>query len=255
MNIKLSKTLLFICLAFIGINLNSFAQEKLVIPLNEHFYPIETGGGEHLYHKIVTHSTDSIVTEKIYTLNYQIISIKNYIPDPKNPLIPIWEHEQKINAENQIIYTKVMVKENDLTSIHITTENQIELKIDCVGYFDCQGFYTSPFDENTPVNRDIFKPAFKNPDNWNKFLAKNLVYPLIARRIGAQGNVMVGLKISESGELLATEIMNRNVIHESLVNEVELLLKKYNGEYHPAVDYKLEPKTAWLYFPIRFILG
>jgi hypothetical protein len=255
MNIKLSKTLLFICFALFGINLNSFAQEKLVIPLNEHFYPIEIGGGEHLYHKVVTNSSDGVITEKIYTLTYQIISITKYILDPNNPLIPIWEYEQKINAENQIVYTKVMTKENDLTSLHITTENQIELKIECVRNVNCQGFYSSPFGENTPVHRDIFKPAFKNQDNWNKFLAKNLVYPEAALKIRAQGHVMAGLKISESGELLAIDIMNRNVIHESLVMEVERILKKYKGEYLPALDYKLEPKTEWFYLPIGFVLG
>lgn len=61
---------------FFWTSLQLFAQEREIIPLNEHFYPLSLGAGLHTYNNVKTLSTDGEVMEKIYTLENTPVEIR-----------------------------------------------------------------------------------------------------------------------------------------------------------------------------------
>ncbi|SMD42214.1 TonB protein C-terminal [Aquiflexum balticum DSM 16537] len=248
------KIILLITILDWGVHLNCCAQERRIIPLNEHFFPLEVGRGLHKYNNVISYAIEKELNEKIYTLDNQLIrTIKSTFDDEARELL-LWKSEQKFDLKGQSLYSKLYYSNSDTVFTKIIFEENLILDLVCI-YANCNGSYFKSDGNVEVVDRNIFEPSFKSLNIWQEFLNRNLTYPLGARRIGAQGNVWVGMKISDSGELLEYAILNSEVIHPVLIGEVNRILKIYNEGFVPAKDFDGNYITEWMYFPVRFVLN
>lgn len=238
-----------------GLYFYSYAQERKIIPLNEHFFPIEDGGGNQQFYKIVRTSKEGILIEKIYTLENSLVSVKRSSFLNSSQEEPNIEQEHKYSPDGELEYIRIEYKEQSSSNTKVVVGEEIILDVNCINQLDCIGIYITPTGEEEAVDRDIFKPNFKSMEMWKKILKKNLIYPVYARRARIQGEVWVGMKISDSGELMERAIMNSNTADNILIKEVERILKKYDNGFVPAINLKGESITAWMYFPVRFVLN
>ncbi|SHM45351.1 TonB family C-terminal domain-containing protein [Cyclobacterium lianum] len=125
----------------------------------------------------------------------------------------------------------------------------------CDSSLNCEGSFVAPGGEAEAVDRDIFKPGLPDMKAWHEFLGKNLSYPPSARNNRAEGEIWLGLKINESGELVESTVVNGASSDPGLVKEVERVLDRYTGGFLPASNLQGIPTTAWMYLPVRFRLG
>ena len=78
---------------------------------------------------------------------------------------------------------------------------------------------------------------------------------MAARRVGAQGDFLVGIKISESDEMIAYTILNSKIMNPIIVKEVKNPIEKYDTGFVLARDLNGENITAWMYFLVKFVLN
>lgn len=248
------KTIFPIALLYCGVLFNCYAQERRITPLDEHFFPLEVGKGLHKYNSVISYAIEKELIEKIYTLDNQLVkSIKSTFDDEDREFL-LWKSEQKFDLKGQTIYSKLYYSNSDTVFTKMIVEDKIILDLACINE-NCKGSYFKPDGNEETVDRNIFEPYFKSFEIWQKFLNSNLTYPLAARRIGAQGNVWVGMKISDSGEVLESAILNSEVMHPALIKEVNRILKEYDEGFVPAKDFYGNYITKWMYFPVRFVIS
>jgi TonB family protein len=77
-----------------------------------------------------------------------------------------------------------------------------------------------------------FNPYISGPPPlavWNEYLAKNLDYPVSARRAGNSGTVVIAIKINEMGKLVEFELANPEHTARDLGREALRVVEKYDG--------------------------
>jgi hypothetical protein len=231
------------------------AQERKIIPLDAHFLPTESGEDDHTYSKIVTVSSEGELVEKIYDLNYTLVSVKKSLFEESEPLEPLWEEETHYSSDGIPIYTEFKYRKDNAKHTKVLVGEKLVLDLVCDSSLSCEGAFVAPSGEEEAVDRDIFKPSLPSLKVWQEFLGKNLSYPQSARNTRTEGEIRLALKIDEHGELVERFILNRISSDPSLVKEVERVLDRYTGGFVPARDLQGSPTTAWMYLPIRFRLG
>lgn len=231
------------------------AQERKIIPLDAHFLQIESGDEDQKYSKIVTVSPEGELVEKTYDLNYALVSAKKSMFEASEPEDPIWEEEKQYASDGTLKYTQFKYRKDNANYTKVFVGTKLVLDLVCDSSLTCEGSFVAPGGEAEAVDRDIFKPGLPSMKAWQEFLGKNLSYPPSARNNRAEGEIWVGLKINEAGELVESFILNRASSDPSLVKEVERVLERYAGGFLPARDLQGGPTTAWMYLPIRFRLG
>lgn len=231
------------------------AQERKIIPLDAHFLPIESGDEGQTYSKIVTVSSEGELVEKTYDLNYALVSAKKSMFEASEPEDPIWEEEKQYASDGTLKYTQFKYRKDNANYTKVFVGDKLVLDLVCDSSLNCEGSFVAPGGEAEAVDRDIFKPGLPSMKAWHEFLAKNLSYPQSARNNQVEGEIWVGLKIDERGELLESSVVNRANSDPGLVKEVERVLDRYTGGFLPARNLQGGPTTAWMYLPIRFRLG
>lgn len=197
---------------------------------------------------------DKELNEKIYTLDNQLVkAIKSTFKDEAREVL-LWRQEQKLDTNGKIQFTKLNFSNADTSFTQIIIDNRLILDLACL-YNNCNGVFLKSDGDEEIIDRDIFEPSFKCKMIWQEFLNSNLTYPLGARRIGAQGDVWVGMQISDSGEVIESTILNSKIINPILVKEVERVINKYDKGLVPARDLNGKNITAWMYFPVKFVLN
>jgi len=249
-----TKTQLLLFILVFGLHYTSHAQERKIVPLNEHFFAIEDGGGEHVFNNVVSSAIEKELNEKIYTLDNRLVKALKYTFEDVGREILLWTQEQKLDPNGKLQFTKLSFTNADTTFTQIIIDNKLILDLACL-YKNCNGVFLKSDGDEEIIDRDIFEPSFKSKMIWQEFLNSNLTYPLGARRVGAQGDVWVGMQISDAGEVIESTILNSKIINPILVKEVERVIKKYDGGFIPARDLNGENITAWMYFPVKFVLN
>ncbi|MCH7401524.1 energy transducer TonB [Belliella kenyensis] len=235
------------------VSMSALAQSKVAIPLNEHFYPLGQGAGQHVYNMEESIASDSKKTYKIYSLEGVLVK------ESRSSFLKIdgesvsYEEEKLYDSSGMLDFTRLEIKGIKTNQVKILVDNEIVSEIKCEG--DCSGYVILPDGEKLLIDRDIFKPSFTDQNVFDLWLREVLTYPLIARRKGAQGDVWVGAEIDESGQLVQYKIMNNLSVDKSLIDEVNRVLRKYKGGFIPAKNLKGETIQAWMYFPVKFRLG
>jgi antitoxin component YwqK of YwqJK toxin-antitoxin module len=83
-------------------------------------------------------------------------------------------------------------------------------------------FEETQYDEaGNQVPPTIFESpmAWNGLEGWNGFLAKNLIYPIDARRSGFKGTVYIHFIVDEEGNIEEAEVINPEEVHELLSRE------------------------------------
>lgn len=246
---------LIVGLGYLGIPGLVEGQERKIIPLDAHFLPIESGDKGQKYSKIITVSPEGELVEKTYDLNYTLVSAKKSMFEASEPVDPVWEEENHYASDGTLKYTQFKYRKENANYTKVFVGTKLVLDLVCDSSLTCEGSFVAPGGEEEAVDRDIFKPGLRSMKAWQEFLSKNLSYPPSARNNRAEGEIWVGLKINEAGELVESSILNRASSDPSLVKEVERVLERYAGGFLPARDLQGGPTTAWMYLPIRFRLG
>ncbi|EON76868.1 hypothetical protein ADIS_2739 [Lunatimonas lonarensis] len=243
------------CLGFLGFASKAEAQERKIIPLDAHFLPIEEGEDGHSYSKIVTVSSEGELVEKTYDLNYSLVSVKKSLFEESERQEPLWEEETHYSSDGAPISTQYKYRKDNAKHTKVLVGEKLVLELVCDGSMPCKGTFVAPSGERETVDRDIFKPSLPSMKVWQDFLVKNVSYPPSARNKRTEGEIWIGLRIDEHGELVERFILNRASSDPSLVKEVERLFDIYTGGFVPARTIYGNPTTAWMYLPIRFRLG
>ncbi|MGY6521708.1 MAG: energy transducer TonB [Mongoliitalea sp.] len=239
------RKLFILSIAFLFFTFHAIAQEREIIPLNEHFYPLTLGFGEHTYNDVKTMSSEGEILEKIYTLDHRLVqNRKTTLGDNGVERIQV----SKYGTDGDLISIEITEFEEGLTYTQVHNGSRVVLELACAGNF-CEGEFNGSF-----VDRNVFKPSFRSVDSWERFIQSELTYPVVARRVGAQGIVLLGLKISSNGTLLEKVVMNPNEVHKSLAKEALRIIDLYEDGFIYAVDLQDYPIDAWLYLPVRFVL-
>ncbi|WP_158856077.1 energy transducer TonB [Lunatibacter salilacus] len=255
MKLILNIRLLMVAFCWLVLSTTSLAQEKKIIPLNEHFFPLETEGENQQYSKIVSISPEGELVEKIYSLEYSLVSITKSIYEEGQPREPLWEEKQQFLPDGELEFTQLKYRKANSRHTKVVAGEELILDLECKGSSKCDGIFVSTSGYQEDVDRDILKPSFPTIEVWQKFLTKNLTYPPAARNANEEAEVWVGMKISEFGEILERAVVNGSISHPSLIKEVERILELYKGDVVPARDIEGDYITAWMYFPVRFILN
>lgn len=234
-----------------ALHFNSYAQERRIIPLNEHFFAIEAGGGEHVFNNVVSFSEEGEMIEKIYNLENKLISIKKSILEDSQEKTPLWEQEQHFTLDGDLEYTRIKYKNEDGNFTKIIRDGNLILDLKCKS-FDCKGFYITDDQQMLECDRDVFESGFPTVKTWSKLLNKHLRFPEVAKQPGSMFKIWIGFKIDESGEMIENAVMNKNLLHPSISKEVERIITKYNGKFMPAIDFDGNPITSWFYITLIF---
>lgn len=240
------RKLVVLPIVFLFVSFHSIAQEREIIPLNEHFYPLALGFGEHTYNDVKTVPSEGEILEKIYTLDHRLVqNRKTTLGDNGVERIQISTY----GPDGDLISIEITEFEEGLTYTQVHNGSRVVLELACAGNF-CEGEFNGSF-----VDRNVFKPSLRSMDSWERFIQRELTYPVVARRVGAQGTVLLGLKISSNGTLLEKVVINPNEVHKSLAKEALRVIDLYKDGFVYAVDLQDYPIDAWLFLPVRFVLG
>ncbi|MCH7397999.1 energy transducer TonB [Belliella sp. DSM 107340] len=249
-----TKIQLILFILILGLRFASYGQERKIIPLNEHFFAIETGGGEHVFNNVISSAIEKELNEKIFTLDNRLVKVIKHTFGGEEKEVLLWTQEQILDANGKLQFTKLSFTNADTAVTKIIVDDNLILDLACL-YNNCSGLFLNSDGDEEIIDRNIFEPSFKSKMIWQEFLNSNLTYPLAARRVGAQGEVMVGMQISDSGEVIESKILNSKIISPVLVKEVERIIKKYDKGFVPARDLNGKNMTAWMYFPVKFVLN
>ncbi|HSI77487.1 MAG TPA: hypothetical protein VK957_16420 [Lunatimonas sp.] len=255
MKLTLNKGVLMVAFCWLGFSITSLAQEREIIPLNEHFFPVKTEGENQQYSKIVSISPEGELVEKIYSLEYSLVSIKKSIFEKGQTMEPLWEEKQEFSSDGELKYTQLKYRKANSRHTKVLVGEDLILDLECGSSSKCNGLFVSSTGYQETVDRDIFKPSFPTTEGWQKFLTGNLTYPQAARNADKEAEVWVGMKINDFGEIVERAVVNESASHPSLIEEVERILEIYEGDVVPARDLEGDYITAWMYFPVRFILN
>lgn len=232
-----------------------FSQNRVIVPINEHFIPTENGSNDHVYNKIVSVSTQGELLEKIYNKENRPIEIsKSSFKDLEGKQL-LWKETQKFNESGEIDMIIIVDSSSDSTKTKVFNNEKLLFELSCDEFSNCNGlFYPEDSEETIPVYRNIFEPNFSDIQGWFKFARENFKYPEIARKGKHEGTVWMGLRIGANGELLESTGINARELHPSLIKKVQEIIDAYHGGFSPALDKKGNPVEGWMYFNTDFYL-
>lgn len=234
--------------------IQSVAQEKQIVMLNEHFYPLADENSDASFYKAILMTVDdSTSIETIFTLQNQLIKRSHFrwnndysfpeeitnIYDQKGQI-----SSQTIKNRNNGLYQTAYYENNELIGeVLYKGDKQYEIRL--AGEED---YILSDQNLLDP------KPTF-DQEQWQKHLVKHLTYPIQARRSGESGTVIVAYFINEFGERSGPVIANPDHVSPTLAKESLRMARKFDGKIAPATTMDGSTIDAWLYIPVRFILS
>lgn len=232
----------------------SSAQEKQIVMLNEHFYPIDDKNSDAPFYKaVIITLNDSTSTEVIYTLQNQLVKNSQFGWN-KTHSFP----QQITNTYNQKGQISSQTIKNRNNGLYQTVYYENNKLIGEVLYKGDQNYEIRLAGEEASITSDKNlldpEPTF-DPDQWQKHLVKHLTYPVQARRSGESGTVVIAYFINEFGEQSEPVVANPDHVSPTLAKEALRMAKKFNGKITPATTIDGRTIDAWLYIPVKFKLS
>ncbi len=242
----------YFCFLILGFSVSNHSFSQARVPLNRHLFEIEPTSGEKSHYTRVENQIGT--GEKviwIFDLKNQMVQQSKIGTNPEgNYQQEVTERFDSLN--NRISQTVINLDnsksitayfENGIKTAEVFRQDENLFEI---WKLENDTLYTSSYDE--------FKPSV-DPESLNSFFAKNLTYPLTARRSGYQGTVMVAVLVTKDGNAKEIELANGFQIHEILGEEAVRVIKLFKGPYKPALDLTGNPIESWFYLPVRFKLS
>jgi len=252
MTFKTILRLPLLLIAFCGISSTfSQAQEKQIVRLNEHFYPIhETDSINYFYKAIIVNLTDSTSIERIFNLKNQIVKITRYgynlegnFPEENVETYDLNGKlsSKKIKNHNNGFFQAVYFDEDEQLGDVLYKESQ-KYEIRRAGSDEVVIAQENVFDPKPGIDKEV----------WTETLKNNLNYPTRAKQNGVEGTVILAVYVNEFGEHGALEVANPENVNEFLALEALRAANKYDGKITPATTIDGNTIDAWLYIPLRF---
>lgn len=220
--------------------------------LNKHHYPIyDTNRFTPAFYKITMEDSLSKFTRIFSTDSSLVYQNRSVRPDTLSDFssTEIWFYES--GKRKKVSLYRV---ETDLKELVCYYESgQIESKVSTQGGNVVFEEYFSKTGE--PVDKpEIIEAQPKDGiTGWNKYLGKNLVYPISARRMGFEGLIYLVFIINEKGEMEEVEIKNPEENHFLLNQEAMRVTKAYPYLWTPMI-VNGKPVKSSITLPIRFKL-
>ena len=207
-----------------------YAQEKSF--LNRfHFPVIDTAIYKpHFYQEVFSYP-DSTVT-KLYTLDRSLVKeevqlldkeqtgiYKTYLEyDSLGNITGGGEQDRYANTEYYVSY----YPDGQLKSRHQYVNDSPSME----EYFDENG---------DPINKpdEVYPSPKGGMKGWNRYLARNMVYPKLARRNREEGQVYIWFTVDSDGRLLDPEIMNPEQVSPLLAEEALRMILQYPERWSP----------------------
>jgi len=229
----------------------SIAQKQEIVPLNKHYFIINSSEKEaQAYNQITTKGPKEKSISKVYTLSNRLVkSIEDsYNKDEKFNQRLIYRYDTLgqltsftlFNLDEGIYLTRHYHNDSILAEVLRTDYSKFQITI--------------PESESIQLE---FNPYSSGPPSniiWNEYLGNNLSYPVSARRAGNSGTAVIAIKVNENGQLTAFELANPDHIAGDLAREALGMIEKYDGLWRPAISIEGEVTAQWYYLPVRFIL-
>lgn len=250
-----SRFILFLLLTiFLGLTSTlSIAQDKQVVRLNEHFYPINDNDSSNYFHKaIIVNLTDSTSIERIFNLKNQIVKVTRYGYNQEGDFPE--ENIETYDSDGNLSSKKIKNRNNGFyQAVYFDKGEQIgEVLFQGEKNFEIR---KAGSDEVMTADENVFEPVPKlDQDLWTKTLMQNLKYPASARRDREEGTAILGMYVNEFGEHGEFEVVNPENVSDALALEALRAASKYEGEITPATNIDGNTVDAWLYIPLRFLL-
>jgi len=205
------------------------------------FYLIQENGGERTLVEKVFTMEKIIVEENIFSKD----SLGNIIRALKKGFTEegILEYIEQENINSAVKVRTEYFESGNIKSLTKTRNKEV--------------FEETQYDEaGNQVPPTIFESpmAWNGLEGWNGFLAKNLIYPIDARRSGFEGTVYIHFIVDEEGNIEEAEVINPEEVHELLSREALRVVTKYPYKWTPGTKDG-EPVRMSMRVPIRFKLG
>lgn len=246
------KLLLVLIFPFVICITHSKAQEKKIVRLNEHFFPIsENDSVNYFYKAIIVNLTDSTSIERIFNLKNQIVKVTRYGYNQEGNFPE--ENTEIYDSNGKLSSKKIKNRTNGFyQAFYFDVDEQIgEVLFQGEKNFEIRAPKT---EEIIKADENVFEPKPKlDNDLWIETLKKNLSYPASARR-REEGTVILAIYVNEFGERKEPVIANPENVDRLLAEEALRVVNYFDGEIAPATTINGNTIDSWLYLPIRFML-
>lgn len=244
----------FLFIFSIGLSLSlSQAQEKQIVKLNEHFYPInENDSLNYFYKAIIINLTDSTSIERIYNRKNQIVKITRYGYNTEGNFPE--ENTETYDSNGKMSSKKIKNRDNGFYQAVYYEEGEL---IGDVLFHGPKNHEIRKVgsEEVVIADENVFEPQpIYDKEAWTETLKKIISYPPTARRNREEGMAIIAIYVNEFGERKEPEVANPENVSHSLAKEALRVLNNFEGEITPATTIHGNTIDSWLYFPIRFLL-
>ncbi|TDQ19701.1 hypothetical protein DFQ04_1526 [Algoriphagus boseongensis] len=230
------------------LSISSFAQSRVPIRLNRHFYEIPKEDSlTHQFNKLVSYTPDSIKIERIFDLeNRMIRQIKTFPPTPD-----IHEKTTEQFEENgKLLWRRT---ENLLNDKFIQTYFHDNEQVGQVLYEGNRQYFTQRAGEPEPTlnfENDFLPQLFTGKEEWINYLSKNLkVRP--SELPDYDQKIIAALYVDEKGMVTQTEWANPLGGEKKFADRFIELIKEWNWSFLPAKDSFGNPKGEWITIPLN----
>jgi len=251
MNYK-SYLLLFLVLIFKSQYI--FAQERVIIKLNQFMVPIQDEREEEHHFNQIISTNDVQIISKTYDLeNRLIIQTKESFKEEEG-------FKEEITSTYDTLQNLISseIKNLDNGSFVKVFLDEVEV-VSKLSFLDGKNYQFFLRDMEKPYLEGELNPMLPklklDEKSFFRALSKNLNYPQEARNMKETGTVWVGMIVDENGKVLDYYCMNPEYLHPSLISEAIRCMKKINPEFDPGIDHFGNPATAKFRIPIRFKLS
>lgn len=237
----------------LGVVMSMGAQVQEFSYLNKFRFPIsDTTKYQAKYYQQSFDNQDSLVVG-VYTLDHAIFSKKTiFFDEEKNEaLSKVFFYDSLGNVETYREIDSVLDYEfeigfypNGIMRSKKVSRSGKEVKAE---YFDEMG---NPTDLPEAL-RGVMPIPYEGELGWNKYLAKNIKFPLNALYRRKGGTVWIYFHLDKEGNIVNPEIMNPEEVYPSLAEEALRVVKDYPHKWTPAQQDGENIPIA-MRIPIRF---
>jgi TonB family protein len=229
-----------------------FGQQRTTTKLNRHFLPIEEKDTlNHQYNQVETISPSGETVTWTFDLQNRMVKKSKIGVHPTESFNQ--EIIENFDSTNNLSSQKIYNLDNMKYVAYYYREGVKKAQVIHHGKDVYEIWRNNPDSIYTSDYND-FDPGL-NKKVWNSFLVKNLRYPNEARKIGAEGTVVIGILVDKEGNIKEAEIANSAFVNSYLEAEALRVVMLYKGKFIPAKNINGKLEEVWINIPIRFKLG
>ena len=239
-------------LCLFSIYLPAQGQQRTTTKLNRHFIEIDKNDSEnHRYNKVETVSATGETVTWIFDLQNRMVKQSKQGINTEGNFNQ--EISETFDSTAQLISQRITNMDNTKYMEFHYRNGVKKAEVSHLGVDVFEIWRNNPDSLYTTDHND-FEPGM-NKNEWMSHFAKNLTYPMEARRIRAEGSVIVAILVDENGNLKQLEVANEAFVHAALTKEALRVVRLFKGKFTPAINLDGKPEEKWINIPVRFRLS